>query len=146
MYTGKDFTKMFYFIQQNKEMPKEQRWLLLSLMSYQGIAGIYNDEEKIKPFTVYFKKFSEIFDISINDFLNLANQTATLDKLISYGEEANEKNDDRKFNVVINWDNIESLRTDYISRNSKKSSNDEITNETVLKVLKMIQEGKISLK
>lgn len=140
--TAKDFTKIFYFVQQNKNLTKEQRWFLLSLMSYQTISGIYQDEEKTKPFRVYYTKFNDFFQVNESDFLNEMTVAATLDGYIKADEVDNSNGVGKAFDVTINWNKLEELRISSIPKKNEQ----QITQETVLKVLQMIQNGTITIK
>lgn len=140
--TSKDFIKIFYFVQQAKQLTKEQRWFLLSLMSYQTICGIYKDYEKEKPFRVYQKKFEEYFQVNEKDFINEINVASTLDDYIKADEIDNSNGVGKAFDVTINWNNLEELRISSIPKKNEQ----QITQETVLKVLQMIQNGTITIK
>lgn len=141
--TSKDFTRIFYFLQQTNKLSKEDRWVLMSIISYQTIAGIYNDEDKVKPIRVFADKFKSHFEVTETDFVNELGVLQNLYEFVTYKEVDNSKGTGRAFDITINWEKLEAFRIDSLPQ--KKNNNNEITPEVIMKVISLLNEGKINL-
>lgn len=132
--TAKDYSKLYFFIHSNREMTKELRWQMMSLMNYLPVCGVYDDDARAGKFTIYLSKMKELFEIESIDFFTLGD---------IYGFLEYEKINDNAFEVRIKWKEIDEYRTTFISKFKKDKEKDEINGETINKVLQMLLEGKI---
>lgn len=119
--TAKDYTRLFYFVQQTNSLKREQRWFMLSLMSYQARIGITDDVKKTEQFAVYSKKLEEWFDIPEIEMYSNMDILSRQYGFITISEFETES--DVAFNVTINWSKIDAFRTEQINKQQAPSAN-----------------------
>lgn len=138
--TKKDFIKITLFINTCKTLTRNERWVLMSLMSYQGCIGIYEDEDRLKPFRIYQTKLKEYFDIDYSEFINLYN--TSLFQFIDYEEQHQSPNSSWGM-ATIDWESLVLFREKYINDSKKFKDNTSITFNNVSPELKKVLEKEV---
>ena len=143
--TAKDYTRLFYFVQQTNSLKREQRWFMLSLMSYQARIGITDDVKKTEQFAVYSKKLEEWFDIPEIEMYSNMDILSRQYGFITISEFETES--DVAFNVTINWSKIDAFRTEQINKQQAPSASTiDQFNKLIQSGVVVIEDGKIVMK